>query len=130
MSEFLPVNVGVPQGSILGPLIFLAFFNDLPFHTVSPVDSYADDTTVTATGRSLEELKVKLTEDCKNVSNWMKANKLKMNAEKTHILVMSTQRRLSSLDRQLEIKIDGQVLKSTKCEKLLGCTVSCNLKWN
>ena len=60
----------------------------------------------------------------------MKANKLKMNAEKTHILVMSTQRRLSSLDRQLEIRIDGQVLKSTKCEKLLGCTVSCNLKWN
>ena len=43
---------------------------------------------VTATGRSLEELEVKLTEDCKNVSNRMKANKLKMNAEKTHILVM------------------------------------------
>ena len=53
-----------------------------------------------------------------------------MNAEKTHILVMSTQRRLSNLNRQLEIRIDGQVLKSTKCEKLLGCTVSCNLKWN
>ena len=55
LSDFLHCEVGVPQGSILGPLLFLIFFNDLPDTLESSVDPYADDTTVTATGKQLKK---------------------------------------------------------------------------
>ena len=56
------------------------------------VDSYADDTTITATDKSVEEISKKLTDDCSKVSDWMRANRLKLNPDKTHILTVGTSR--------------------------------------
>ena len=55
MSDFLPCEVGVPQGSNLGPLLFLIFFNDLPQFLSCDVDAYADDTTMSVAGATPEE---------------------------------------------------------------------------
>ena len=68
----------------MGPLFFLIFLNDLPLHVESALDSYADDTTITATGGSLADIEKKLTQDCAQISKWMVENKLKLNTEKTH----------------------------------------------
>ena len=56
MSDFLTCEVGVPQGSNLGPLLFLIYFNDLPHFLSCEVEAYADDTTMTVSGASPEEI--------------------------------------------------------------------------
>ena len=131
LSSFLSCDVGVPQGSILGPLFFLIFFSDLLSHGQSEIDSYADDTTVTQVGRSIQEIELRLNQDCQKISQWMKANKLKMNPGKTHVLLIGTQRRLAAQNRPLEVCIDGEVIKNTdsKSQNLLGCEISPDLKW-
>ena len=75
------------------------------------MDSYADDTTVTATAKSVEEISNKLTEDCERVSQWMRSNKLKLNASKTHIMTMGTQQRLRTLEQPVQVRMNGIELK-------------------
>ena len=98
----------------------------------SPVDSYADDTSFSATGSTVVEIGDKLTSDCATVSYWMKANKLKLNPEKTHILTIGTQERLNTLTNTVRVVVDDTVLSEdpTKCELLLGCQISSNMKWH
>ena len=132
LSEFLHCDTGVPQGSNLGPLFFLIFFNDLPDSVSSAVDAYADDTTITTSANSINAIEDQLNVDCEKVDKWMKSNKLKMNADKTHLLTVGTQRRLNSMPRHLEVSIDGVLVKEepSGCESLLGCKVQADLKWD
>ena len=124
--------MGVPQGSILGPLLFLIYFNDLPKTLENPADAYADDTTLTSSGSSLEAIESSLNNDCSEVSQWMRANKLKINPEKTHILTLGSQSRLRKLDRPLKVSMNGVILKEdpSHTELLLGCHIQSDLKWH
>ena len=70
-STYLPCDFGVPQGSILGPLIFLIFVNDLAYHLKCPIEQYADDTTLSSSSKDIGTLSQELTEDCNTLSNWM-----------------------------------------------------------
>ena len=130
LSEFLPSEVGVPQGSNLGPLFFLIYFNDLPESIQDPVDSYADDTTITATGKTVHDIGRKLSRDCENVCTWMKSNKLKLNPGKTHLITLGTSQRLR-ISTQIEVYMDGVLLEENPehSEVLLGCQIQGNLKW-
>ena len=110
-SEFLPCKIGVPQGSNLGPLFFLIFFNDLPKTLVNEVDSYADDTTISATASSIEEIGCLLSDDCARVSQWMKKNKLKLNPDKTHLKILGTQERLKNSGVGVQVTMDDIALK-------------------
>ena len=131
LSDFLKCDVGVPQRSILGPLLFLIFFNDLPGTLESEVDSYADDTTVSATARTITEISSTLTKDCTRVSQWMRSNRLKLNPDKTHVLTVGTGARVRNLEEQLEVTMDNTQLKEDEdnCEFLLGCRIQSDLKW-
>ena len=131
LSDFLHCEVGVPQGSNLGPLFFLIFFNDLPSTLENEVDSYADDTTITATAPTVAEIGSSLTEDCAKVSQWMRSNKLKLNPDKTHIMTLGTQQRLRTLGETVQVTMDDILLEEDvqKCEYLLGCSIQVNLKW-
>ena len=132
LSSYLPCDIGVPQGSNLGPLFFLLFVNDLPFILNCDMDQYADDSTLTATGKSVPEINDKLEESCSVVSNWMVENKLKLNADKTHILTLGTQERLRIPGNKVTVTMDGFVLEESldKFETLLGCSIEPNLKWH
>ena len=130
LSDFGHCEVGVPQGSILGPLFFLISFSDLPHVLESNVDNYADDTTVTYTAKTVEEIGSKLSQDCSKISEWMRMNKLKLNPDKTHIMTVGTAERLRTLPQLVQVTMNSVVLEedSEKSEVLLGCQIQSNLK--
>ena len=81
LSEKLSTNTGVPQGSILGPLLFLIYINDLA-ENVNGTLLYADDTTLINEDNDLKELEKKANHTVKTAADWFKANKLTLNAKK------------------------------------------------
>ena len=93
MSTFLPCHIGVPQGSNLGPLFFLLFVNDLPYTLNCNMEQYADDSTLTATEKTTQDIISKLALNGRVVCKWMEDNKLKLNADKTHVMTLGTDQR-------------------------------------
>ena len=96
------------------------------------MDQYADDSTLTATGKTTAEINSVLESNCAIVSNWMAENKLQLNAEKTHLLTLGTAERLRIPGNQVTVSMDGIILKERpeKSEILLGCAIDSNLKWH
>ncbi len=96
LSEKNPVNIGVPQWSILGPLLFILFINDLPKALEeSDADMYADESTHTAQAKGVPELEQKLTTDAYIVSDWCNENLMSANATKTsHVYYILTKKNL------------------------------------
>ena len=131
-SEFLPCNVGVPQGSNLGPLFFLIFYNDLPYSLKCEIDAYADDSTMSYSAKSVDLIGENLTNNCAVVSNWMEWNKLKLNAGKTHILTVGTSVRVNNLTSPVEVVMDNITLQESpeRYETLLGVQIEYHLKWH
>ena len=129
-SKFKSHSIGVPQGSILGPLFFLIYYNDLISSLDCEVDAYADDSTMSASG-TVAEISCRLTENCQKIVDWMSANLFKLNAEKTHILTVGTGERLKNLKDKVMVTMDGVLLEENieKTELLLGCHLESNLKW-
>ena len=132
MSDFLSCEVGVPQGSNLGPLLFLIYYNDLPHFLRCDVEAYADDSTLTVSGATTEEIGRKLTENCEVVSNWMLGNRLKLNADKTHLMTVGTNRRLQLQENKVVVIMDDTELVESRdrFETLLGCQIEPELKWH
>ncbi len=88
-SEYLEITKGVPQGSILGPILFLIYINDLPRATDLFTMLFADDTSFVVSGNNLNDIITKLNNELKKINNWFRANKLCLNAEKTKIMIFN-----------------------------------------
>ena len=82
LSQQAEIQTGVPQGSILGPLLIIVFMNDMPMNDSASVDMYADESTITATGKTTQAVEVKLDNDLHEISKWCEENKMVINAEK------------------------------------------------
>ena len=91
LSSFLPVSTGVPQGSILGPLLCLLFIDDLSKH-VSTCNLYADDTMIDHTGKTLCEIIPKMQHDINSLCNFFAANKLTISVSKCCSMVIGSLR--------------------------------------
>ena len=122
------INTGVPQGSVLGSLLFL-YINDLHKSVKhSKTYHFADDTNIMQSNKSLDVLSKNLNKDLKSLSQWLKANKLSLNISKTKLIIFH--RNTASIDHTLKLKLDGKRLSSSKLVKYLGVLLDEHLQWN
>lgn len=125
------VTCGVPQGSILGPLLFLLFINDLPLHTTNvSTDLYADDTTLYDIGKSKPDLERNLSIAVTNLSKWCTNNGMVINYDKTKMMLITTKQKRALLEyTNLNISINSHDLACVSGDKILGVHVDDNLLW-
>jgi hypothetical protein len=125
------VTCGIPQGSILGPLLFLLYINDLPecLNQTTP-RLFADDTNLSVAGESIEEVELAMNNDLLCVNAWLLANKLNLNASKTEFILIGSSHRLKNLTKQPNIKIDQDKIKQVHHSRLLGVEIDEKLSWN
>ena len=126
LSDNHTVNYGTPQGSCLGPLIFLIFVNDMQLH-LTDVDSiqFADDTTIIFSHRNVNYLKYCVERELEVLNDWFKANKLTLNVDKSVYLVFD---RTGSSSLQ-QLMIGGRPIKKAKETKFLGTWLDDQLNW-
>ena len=125
-SAMRKVMVGVPQGSVLGSLLFLLYINDLPeasslFHFVL----FADDTCLTLANKNYSTLMETFNTELQKVNSWMVTNRLSLNAEKTVAINFSTR----MFDSTRELKVNAQTFKFVEFTKYLGVTIDRKLSF-
>ena len=132
-STALPLSHGVPQGSIVGPILFLTFVNDLTcFLPHGRLISYADDTQILDSAPSnptdIQVLKSRAEENIQHLQHWFSLNSLKMNGEKTCFTLFGTQ---NSVDRieDFAINVNDVTIRPTKHIKVLGVLLDQTLSW-
>ena len=127
ISKDYPVDYGSPQGSCLGPLIFLIFGNDL-YRILEWCNCilFADDTTIYNTHSDQHFLQWSINEDLKLVHDWFKANKLTLNTSKTVCMLFNQK---TTTAQELEIKIDQTVIPRVQHTKFLGVHIDECLNW-
>ena len=127
-SCYLSVTCGVPQGSVLGPLLFLIYINDLPLSS-SKLAFYlfADDTNIYCESESPDQLQSLVNRELKKVKMWLEVNKLSLNIDKTNFIIFKSPQH--SLPETVSIKIGKFPIKRTCYVKFLGVLLDENLSW-
>jgi len=122
---------GVPQGSILGPLLFIIYINDFPNSVNLETTLFADDTTLIKSDESLQALELNVNQNLKLANDWFTANKLTLNVGKTKVMLFSHRIVTEPTNFTINnIKIEqvGEAYKE-KFTKFLGFHLDENLSW-
>ena len=123
-SEFIGVKSGVPQGSVLGPCLFLVYINDLPEKLASKTRMFADDTAVYATIATTND-QARLQQDLKELENWEAKWDMVFHPDKCALLPVTRKERTVT-----SYQLHGHTLMTVKSAKYLGLTIQANMEWN
>ena len=131
LSHFKNIEIGVPQGSILGPLLFIIFVNSLPdsIHNGCKCVMYADDTTLLLNSSDPNTLQNDLNSNLGRIADWFQANKLTLNIKKTKLMLFGSKQSLHKF-KDVSLIYNGVSIERVEKFKYLGVTFDPQLSWN
>ena len=130
LSDNGDIKCGVPNSSILGPLLFLIYINDLPGSLSYSIPSmYADDTSITNSGTVVLSIENEINEDLNKLKSWLQTNRLSLNVVKSEFMMIGSRQRLAQLTSDPKLYIGDTKLKRVENTVSLGVTIDENLNW-
>ena len=127
-SDIRYITSGVPQGSVLGPLLFLIYINDLP--NISKILNFylfADDTNIYYEAQTPEKLELVINKELKKLHTWLIVNRLSLNIEKTNFVVFHPYNK--PLKHKITLKIQNKAISEKDHVKYLGIMIDSGLTW-
>ena len=122
-----PVTIGVPQGSNLGPVLFLLYVNDITQHVRhGTCNLFADDSIIYTTGDTIEEVTDSLQSNLDDVDLWYGQNRLILNADKSKFMLIHGKKKLNG---NVNVSLGGQKINQVNHVKYLGIDVDDKLNW-
>ena len=125
-SSLEPVTCGVPQGSILGPLLFTIYVNDMCTSVTCDLCLYADDSMLIVSGKNVVEIEKSLTVEMNDISDWLTSNKLSLHLGKTETILCASKKKLKK-NSKLNITCNGIQLEAKSKVKYLGAVIDQDL---
>ena len=127
-SPYLPITCGVPQGSILGPLLFIIYINDMHKAVLnSNIHHFADDTNLIYSCKNIKTLRKKMNEDLKCIYTWLCANRLSINVGKTEFILFKPSK--CKLEERFTLKFNSITIFESKKLRYLGIILDDKLSW-
>ena len=127
-SDSLEIKTGIPQGFVLGSFLFSGYINDLPLCTdLFNMIMYADDTALCCDINSILDIEHSLNAELSKITDWLAANKLSLNANKTKCMVFHSDKKTV---RYSKLLINATEIERTDHFNFLGLQLNHNLKWN
>ena len=120
------ITCGVPQGSILGPLLFLVYVNDMVSAVKCKLLLYADDSALLVSGKDITKIEKELGSELEAVSDWLSDNKLSLHLGKTESILFGSKRKINKAPK-LNISCKGNVIQAQKSVKYLGSEIEQDL---
>jgi exonuclease III len=129
-SNILNIETGIPQGSIIGPLLFLVYVNDMVKSIKKGnIKMFADDTNIFYSGNSVMDMKSVIEKDLETLYEWLKVNKLSVNVKKSNFMLIQSNQKEKMNDLNIKLKLCNSEMEEVNFCKYLGVYIDSNLSW-